>query len=340
MKAVKMLLRRLSLFLVITLFSITCFCQAVSAGTSTAQSAGASPLESALKKLAADIVQQMKMRNISKIAVDDFTQLDGFSSTLGEFVSEELITNLYMVGAENFDVVERRELARIMKEQRLGSSGLFNKESLSKIGKLLGVEAIVTGSIADLVNGVKINARMIGVENAKVFAAASAKIPMNETIRVLMDKGSAQGSEDRQAHRYKTIWKNDFLAIDQVAISKTEDKRDMVMTFLFRNITKNEIMIAMDDKRGNNNFSIGAILDLGNGKRELGSGLIGLNSCEGESNVNKYSTIAPGKEALVSFQFGYLDLSESGIVSLLIEMYRYTEKGVTPFIVGIPRLKI
>jgi|GEM_PF-1804069 curli biogenesis system outer membrane secretion channel CsgG len=46
-----------------------------------------------------------------------------------------------------FTVVERNQLESILNEQKISSSGLINKSDAAKIGKLLGVSAIIMGTI-------------------------------------------------------------------------------------------------------------------------------------------------------------------------------------------------
>ena len=59
--------------------------------------------------------------------------------------------------------LERRQLARILREQELTASSLFDADNIAELGQMLGIDALVTGSIADLGASVKINARAISV---------------------------------------------------------------------------------------------------------------------------------------------------------------------------------
>ena len=52
-----------------------------------------------------------------------------------------------LVKAGKFNVIERQELDKVLDEQKLGASGLVIAESAPKVGKLLGVELLVIGSI-------------------------------------------------------------------------------------------------------------------------------------------------------------------------------------------------
>jgi TolB-like protein len=111
----------------------------------------------------------------TKIAVLDFeTQGAGFSdSDMGKVVAEWLITALVKNG--RFDVVERRLLEKILGEQRLHMSGVVDQSSAAKVGKLLGVKIIISGSVVKFQNSMEANARIIDVESASIIAAESVK---------------------------------------------------------------------------------------------------------------------------------------------------------------------
>lgn len=98
-----------------------------------------------------------------------------------------------------FELCERAELSRVLDEMSLGKNPLFDSSTCAKIGKLLGAQYIVLGSVSGisrLNNSDKINvsvyARMIEVETARVMLAGrgSAKGTvgmLNETIEKAVD---------------------------------------------------------------------------------------------------------------------------------------------------------
>jgi len=96
-------------------------------------------------------------------------------------------------------------MKKIMEEQKLSASGLIDAKTASMFGHILGVDALTTGTIADLNTSVKINARLIAVETGSVFAVASVKVPMNKEVEILMGKkpGTADISD---VGRFNGIW--------------------------------------------------------------------------------------------------------------------------------------
>lgn len=148
----------------------------------------ASGLEEGVSRLANQISKGVQEKQSKKIAVIDFSDLNGNVTALGQFLAEELTTQLFIVAPGKFEVVERRQLQKLAEELALGQAGFIEEKSIKKMGQILGVDAIVTGSLTDLGNTVKVNARLIGVESAKVFAVAAAEIPKKGISANLMGK--------------------------------------------------------------------------------------------------------------------------------------------------------
>ena len=47
-----------------------------------------------------------------------------------------------------YDIVERSQLVRILDEQKIGLSGMINEQQAAELGKILGVNAIIIGSVS------------------------------------------------------------------------------------------------------------------------------------------------------------------------------------------------
>jgi TolB-like protein len=154
----------------------------------------ASNLEDGVSELAQQISKNMTETGKKKIAVVEFSDLNGNVRALGQFLAEELITELFLISPGQFEVVGRRQLMKVLDEQKLTTSGLLDAKAMDSVGKILGIEAIATGSITDLGNNVKVNARMIGVDTAKVFAVARTSIPKIGIVAKMWDTIITSGS--------------------------------------------------------------------------------------------------------------------------------------------------
>lgn len=105
-----------------------------------------------------------------KVAVLDFQTEGNFEDKdVGKIVAEWLTTGL--VEAGRFEIVERRLLKKIIDEQKIGASGLVDRDSTARLGRVLGVQTVVSGTVIKLDNSVEINARLLNVETGTILAA-------------------------------------------------------------------------------------------------------------------------------------------------------------------------
>jgi curli biogenesis system outer membrane secretion channel CsgG len=76
---------------------------------------------------------------------DSVSAIFGTNVDIGKGVSDMLIENLVKSGA--YSIIERRALEKVMQEQNFSNSDRADPSSAAKLGKLLGVDAMVIGSI-------------------------------------------------------------------------------------------------------------------------------------------------------------------------------------------------
>lgn len=157
--------------------------------------------QSGLRQPISDLGQQIATKMAGKqnttIAVVEFADLEGHVTNFGRYLAEELITRLHESG--KFKVIERQLLNKIVNEQKLVLTGIVDPASAKKLGKLLGVDAIVSGSISDLGKTVEVNARLISTETGELFSVASTEIVKDDAVCRLMgcsesDKGGSGAS--------------------------------------------------------------------------------------------------------------------------------------------------
>src|ERR1700690_1670094 len=72
---------------------------------------------------------------------------------IGKGISDLLVT--YLVKDGSYSVIERKAMDKILAEQNFSNSDRANPNSAAKIGKLLGVDAMIVGSITQFGNDTK-----------------------------------------------------------------------------------------------------------------------------------------------------------------------------------------
>ena len=88
-------------------------------------------------------------------------------SRLRKGLADMLISDLSKIKMLN--VIERARLEEILKEQKLNNSKEFDASTASKVGKLLGVQYILTGAFFDIMGSMRMDARIIDVETGKII---------------------------------------------------------------------------------------------------------------------------------------------------------------------------
>lgn len=143
-------------------------------------------MDKQINDLAHQFINSLSEQRLSTLAILDFVTLDGKLTTLGKYINEELTVKIF--NARKFNVVERGLLDKVLNEWDLNNSGIISEETAIRIGQTLGVEAIAIGTIADLGDSVKINARIIMVESASLIAVASGFLNKNNVIESLLSQ--------------------------------------------------------------------------------------------------------------------------------------------------------
>jgi TolB-like protein len=129
-----------------------------------------------IDELVSQISESMAREKKSRIAILDFTNLYGIPTPFGRYLAEELITRLHKTG--EFRIVERHLLNKIVTEQDFGLTQLAD----------LGADAVITGTISDLVDRLRVNARLISTTTGDIFAVASCSVPKGEALRIMEAK--------------------------------------------------------------------------------------------------------------------------------------------------------
>jgi len=127
---------------------------------------------------------------------------------IGKGVADLLVTNLVKDGS--YSVIERKALDKILAEQNFSNSDRANPASAARIGKLLGVDAILVGSITQFGNETKnlglggAGGGMLGHglggfghKNSKAIVGLSARlvdIDTGEILSVAEGKGESSRS--------------------------------------------------------------------------------------------------------------------------------------------------
>jgi TolB-like protein len=103
------------------------------------------------------------------IALADFGTAEGKVTRLGRYVSDKITP--YFTRSARFSVQERALIDKVIQEQ--------------EVGKLLGAETIIAGTISELGNAYYINAKAVGVTKGNILTSIDVEIKRNEKLAAL-----------------------------------------------------------------------------------------------------------------------------------------------------------
>ena len=131
--------------------------------------------------------EETQNENRVRVAVMNFENNSSWhywGDNLGYAAADELVTQLF--GTGKFSLVERSQLDAVLAEQNLGQSGLVNPAQAAEIGRLLGVQLILTGSITKFSIDTKGGGfRGIGVEYSEAETNLDIRLVDTNTAEIM-----------------------------------------------------------------------------------------------------------------------------------------------------------
>lgn len=101
---------------------------------------------------------------------------EGTVSTIGDLLAGELVS------LRRFDVIDRKNMQAILREQALQNSGCTESACAVKLGNILNVQKMVVGNVAKLGSKIIISVSFIDVERSKVDLSERATADNDDDI--------------------------------------------------------------------------------------------------------------------------------------------------------------
>jgi len=151
-------------------------------------------LETAIDNLVHQILLSVTENENKKLAILDFSNLDGKITPFGRYLAETLTTKIFQT--KKFEIIERRMLYKLIEEQKLSLSGIIDPATAQEVGRIIGAQVIISGTFSDLGDIVKVNARLVSTEKGVVLGVAAVDIIKDEAVRKLLLEENKTGMEE------------------------------------------------------------------------------------------------------------------------------------------------
>jgi len=133
---------------------------------------------------ARDLARSLKVAEVRSVAVVDFFDLRGRVTELGRFLADDLSTAL-VAANPSVKVIDRLRLAAILEEHKLSATGLLEEETARKVGRIAGVDVLITGRLTSFDETVRVSLQGLRVPSAEVVVSAVVEVPRTPRVAEL-----------------------------------------------------------------------------------------------------------------------------------------------------------
>ena len=112
-------------------------------------------------------------------------------TALSDYIIDELAA--YMVNNNKLTVIDRRNLEVIRRELNFQMSGDVNDETAQSIGRMLGAQYIISGSLISLGDVHRLRVQALAVETAQIAGMINLNVPSSDRVIMALSRESAAG---------------------------------------------------------------------------------------------------------------------------------------------------
>lgn len=311
--------------------------------------------EKEINRLSTAMADKIANSGKKTIAVVDFTELHGNVTELGRFLAEEFSVALAASG-KGFEVVDRSHLRVLLQEHKLSLTGLVEPKTARKLGKIAGVEALITGTLTPFGDSVRIAIKILDTNTAKLISGTTGNIAKTKAIEELLAReiepstltASGTAATTLTPVRKPVLKKGGIVDVGRFLIEieslKVLTRGRLMVALAYINKTKQEFEITLDHKSKESAF---ASDDAGNEYTlEKSTGMERRHSDPNYDlknpvyNVHCHSTFllcSPGKRARAGFLFktasskrAEIDVKKLGTFTISIAHYARPTKDFDP----------
>jgi hypothetical protein len=131
--------------------------------------------EESLKLLADGVIAESLKAKKERLAIIDFTDAKGAVTPIGQFLAEELGTQLLVAG--ELKVVEHRLVSSTLKKRHITQIEATSPKALKGAAKAIRTDVFVTGTYLDAPEGILVTVKLMNPSNAQAIGAARGMIP-------------------------------------------------------------------------------------------------------------------------------------------------------------------
>ena len=135
----------------------------------------ASPYEESLKQLAEGVVADAAKAKKDRLAVLDFTDAKGIVTPIGEFLAEELSTQILVAG--ELKVVDRALVGSTLKKFKVTQLEPAQAKAVKRAAKAVRADAFLSGSYLESAGDFRVTVKLLSPSTVQSLGATRGTIP-------------------------------------------------------------------------------------------------------------------------------------------------------------------
>lgn len=219
----------------------------------------AQKFDDALDDIARQLVKgSPSLKRGMTVAVADFGDAQRQFTALGRFAAEEILVRVARAGSVR--AIEKAQLATMLNELRFNDgTDLFDPGVASRLGKFLGADMTIIGTLTDLGSVVRINARVFNTERGVIEAGAAATVAKdNEVAHLLsvkldllpLDRARSRDDRDEPEMQvtpparepYPLLFQNHLIRVTVKSLAWTNGR--LTLEIWYENLTNHNLTLA------------------------------------------------------------------------------------------------
>lgn len=194
-------------------------------------------------EITSELIQKIEDAHIAskqlRIAVVPFvpSNSEETSKAFGDYLTES-VTGKLSEKPQKFKVFERQRLDAVFKENELMLSGMMKPSEALKIGQLLPIDALFSGTYTKLKSYIDISGRLIDVASGEILTSYAGRIKLSKNIKTLFESQPTSSGAPGQSTA-NTTQPSNITIINQInsgttAVKKTREEICKEKTEAFR----------------------------------------------------------------------------------------------------------
>lgn len=147
-----------------------------------------SPYEESLKQLAEGVVADAAKANRGRLAVLDFTDAKGIVTPIGQFLAEELSTQILVAG--ELKVVDRALIVSTLKKFHVTQLEPAQAKAVKRAAKALRADVFVTGSYLESAGDFRITVKLLNPGTVQSLGATRGTVPKSGPLADLIKEAN------------------------------------------------------------------------------------------------------------------------------------------------------